>query len=277
MLEHFFAPPLRLGLAEASIALIDPAASLAGAPRRREAAWPQLRGEPLDFDALLAHLDALLDEAGPVRGRAVRVLLCDAWLRLWVVRPPSNALQRADCEAAAAVRFEALYGEPLDGRFHLSADWAARRPFVAAAIETARLQALRSRLAARGLHMDAVQPHLVAAWNRWHRAVPEGAWFGTLHEDTLCLLMRVDADPAELRCLTVDAAARVEAAWLRQALQREALRLGVAAPACVALTGAVPGPWAAVQGPEWRCVALDAAAPTTGQPALQLLSEGGRA
>lgn len=271
MLENLIAPPLQLGLAGNGISLVAPARGRKGPGACWEKSWPQPRGEAPSFEQVLTQLDALLHEATDLRGRSVRVVLSDVWVRLWVARPPANALRRRDCEAAAAARFEALYGEPLGASYRLSADWSARQPFVAAALESALLDALQAKLSAFELEITAIQPHLAAAWNRWHREVPTGAWFGTLHDDALSVLMLVDGAPLELRRLKADTAAQAEAGWLRQALEREALRLGLDAPACIALAGSVPAAWSAAQGQDWRCVALESPSNPFAQAAMQLL------
>ncbi|MBV8125078.1 MAG: hypothetical protein JO370_13505 [Paucibacter sp.] len=272
MLERFFPPPLQLGLASRGLALVSPAQ---GAKRQGacwEKSWLQAPGEAPDFELLLTHLESVLNEASAAHGRPVKVVLSDAWARLWVARPPGNALRRQDCEAAAAARFEALYGEPLGDKFRLSADWSARRPFVAAALETSQLQSLQARLEAFGLEAESIQPHFVTAWNGWRRAVPDGAWFGTLHEDMLTFLMLSDEAPMEVRRLKADASAQSDAGWLHQTLQREALRLSASAPACIALAGAVPAAWSAAQGPDWRCVALESLSKPFAQAAMQLVA-----
>jgi hypothetical protein len=175
-----------------------------------------------------------------------------------MVTPPRNALRRLDCEAAAAARFEALYGEPLGEAYRLSAHWQARGPFLAAALPTARLQALLALLERHGLQVDAIEPQLVAAWNRWRSRVPASAWFGLLAEGRLNLVARAGDSWLELRTLGVDPPALADAGWLQAALRREAARLCVEAPACVALSGPVPPAWSAAQREDWRCIALDA-------------------
>lgn len=268
MLEQLWRPALSLGLGEGELSLLQATGGWRAradgrpAPRHAEAAVPPDAAAGSRFAALLDALGGLLAEQAPRPGSAVDVVLADRWLRLWLVTPPRNALRRRDCEVAAAARFEALYGEPLGEGYRLAADWQARRAFLAAAMPTETLLALQALLQQHGLRLGAVQAHFVAAWNRLRRGVPEQAWFGKLDAGRLTLAARGTAGWLALRELVVSPPALGDTGWLRATAQREAARLGLAAPRCVALAGPVPPAWLAAPGEDWQCLALqpDAAA-----------------
>lgn len=172
-----------------------------------------------------------------VQGWPVRVVLADELVRMWQVTPPAQASRLADVEAAAALRFFALYGEAAGG-WHLSGDWDTRAPFFAAAIPRPLLAMLERLAQELGMAIVAVQPQMVAAWNHWRRAVKPGAWFGQVHDGLLALGI---VDGGRLRAVrTVLLPAGAAHDWLTQTVQREALLAGVEPPELLQLCGAVP-------------------------------------
>ncbi|MFM9436556.1 hypothetical protein ACFDR9_003640 [Janthinobacterium sp. CG_23.3] len=124
--------------------------------------------------------------------------------------------------SAAAMRFQALYGEPLDGR-RVGADWRPGAPFYAAA-PGPLLARLEGVAGAHGLTIIAVVPHFIAAWNRRQGALAPGAWFGLLHR----------------QLLTIGGLDGAEYYWLGQTLAREALLLNLAPPTLLQVCDAAP-------------------------------------
>ena len=186
-------------------------------------------------EALAACLDRLWAacDGGPV---AAKLLLAEPWTRLWMVAPPANASRIADCEAAAAARFEALHGESA-AAWQIAADWHHSQPFLAAALPREMLAALQRVAADHGrVWVDAV-PSFVAAWNAGRRLLRDGAWLGVFHEQTLTLgaiegrqlraVRRVDWAPGATDGLPL-------------LLEREALRLGLQPPAELQWCGEPP-------------------------------------
>jgi len=194
------------------------------------------------FDAIAQALRALLGEL-ELGGWPVSFVLADDLVRLWQVTPPAGATRMADLEAAAGLRFHALYGET-PSAWQVSADWDAQRPFFAAAMPRALLAGLALVAQEYKLSVVGVAPHFVTAWNRWCRALQPGAWFGLAHDHVLTLAV-IDAahqgGVRAIRALPVPAGA--EHGWLAQTVQREALLQNVEAPALLQVCGAVPASW----------------------------------
>ena len=126
--------------------------------------------------------------------------------RLWQVDLPQGAARLADIEAAAALRFQSLYGDA-PGLWHSSSAWDARAPFFCA-VPRALLAQLTRVADARKLALIFITPQFARHWNRWHGALKPGAWFGQLQENALTLGVRHDGQPARR-------ARAARAAWRR--------------------------------------------------------------
>lgn len=229
-----------------------------------------------DYAALGTALRGLLKEAG-VGGRSLSFVLADELVRLWQVAPPPNAARMADLEAAAALRFHSLYGEP-PAAWQLAADWDARQPFFAAAMPRKLLAVLRQACADSGAVMVEARPHFVALWNRWHGAIGRDAWFGVAHDKLLTLAAIEDGQLRALRPLPMPAGA--DHYWLGQMARREALLFNLKLPRTVQLCGVLP---AALARPgaggkeEMSCIHLDAGVQGSGLSAASLLARAGSA
>jgi hypothetical protein len=209
--------------------------------RRWGAAAPQvlaeqpLAGTPL-ADALPGAMAALV-EGQDCAGMAACFVLSDELVRMWQVTPPVQAARLADLEGAAALRFHTLFGET-PAAWHVSADWSTSAPFMAAAIPRALKAAIESAAAQHGLTVSAIVPHFVAAWNRHARSLKGAAWFGVAHGAVLALAPCEDGQLRAVRHLPIPHGA--DHYWLTQAAQREALLLGLQAPALIQLSGDLP-------------------------------------
>lgn len=227
-----FGQVLRLGIGPAAVSLL-------AAPRRGGGNATVLAEQPVagpGSEPLGQALRALV--AGQdVAGAQVAVVLADELCRLWQVAPPPGAARLPDIEAAAALRFHALYGEG-PAAWHLTADWHSTEPFFAAAIPRALLALVTAVAADSRLHVVQVVPHFVTAWNRWCRAIRPGAWFGQLHDGLLTVAAIEGRQLRAVRALQVPPGA--EHYWLTQMIGREALLLGLAAPAQLQLCGMLP-------------------------------------
>ena len=89
------------------------------------------------FDAIAQALRALLGEF-ELAGWPVSFVVADDLVRLWQITPPAGATRMADLEAAAGLRFHALYGDS-PSAWQISADWDVQKPFFAAAMPRALL------------------------------------------------------------------------------------------------------------------------------------------
>lgn len=215
--------------------------------RRWGSAAPQLLAEqavavgaqPLPqavAEALPSAMAALL--AGQdTGGMAACFVLSDELVRLWQVTPPAQAARLADLEGAAALRFHTLYGE-MPAAWHVSADWNASAPFMAAAIPRTLQAAIQSAAAQHRLTVTAIVPHFVAAWNRHAAALKNSAWFGVAQANVLALAACEDGQLRAVRHIAIPHGA--DHYWLTQSAQREALLLGLRAPALIQLSGEVP-------------------------------------
>ena len=202
------------------------------------------RFQPVDvaIDASHASFDAVgaLLRERQLGGRRVSFVIDDALVRLWQVSPPVNALRPADLEAAAALRFQALYGEaPVLWR--IAAAYDAVHPFMAAAMPQALLAAVLDAAAAAQVTVVAICPRFIAAWNRHCRALAGDSWLAQVHDGVLTLGAGDGGRLALVRAAPVPPDAGH--AWLATHVAREAARLNRPAPARLALCGAAPRAW----------------------------------
>jgi len=231
---------LRLGVAPNGLALVKVSRLFGGAPLA-------LSEQPLDLfapDALAPGLRMLFADL-PVKGWPLSVVLSDELVRLWHVAPPPGATRMGDLEAAAALRFQQLFGAS-GGDWKISADWDANHPFLAAAAPAALLDALAGAAHEHGFHLVEVGPQFVAAMNAWRHARRAGAWFGLVHGGVLSLAAYEGRRLAAVRSAPIPAGADRD--WLEAHVAREALRVGIARPERVQLSGAAPAAWGSSPG-----------------------------
>ena len=238
-----FGQGLRLGVARGALALVK-TGRWGGAPVSLLAEHALAPGA-LDTPAGLGEaLAAVLDGAGHA-GWPLTVVLADELVRLWQVTPPQGSARLADLEAAAALRFQLLYGEPA-AHWIVRAGWDPVRPFLAAAMPRALLGALEQGAAGHQLPIVEIVPQFVAVLNRCGGALKPGAWFGLVHDKVLTLGARDGGAIAAVRAAALPAAAGAE--WLAEHVAREALRLNLAAPERLQLWGSVPPAWLGANG-----------------------------
>ena len=245
-----FGQSLRLGVAADGLALL------------RVSSWPRAGAEvlavqPLEAgapDALAGGLRALLAQCD-ARGWPLTVVLADDLVRLWQVPPPQGASRMSDLRAAAALRYQALFGAP-PLAWRISADWDAARPFLAAAAPEALLELLETLALEGRFHLVEVAPQFVAALNGWRRERRRGAWFGLVHGGVLSLAAYEDDALAAVRTAVIPAGADRD--WLEAHVAREALRVGVGRPERLQLCGAAPASWASSAGRlKFACTLLE--------------------
>ncbi|MFC0250872.1 hypothetical protein [Massilia consociata] len=245
-----FGQSLRLGIAADGLALLrvggwfKPVADVL-------AVQPVQAGTP---DALESGLRALLAQADP-RGWTVSVVLADDLVRLWQVPPPKGASRPGDLQAAAALRYQALFGAMPAG-WRISADWNATQPFLAAAAPEPLLALLETLARAHRFHLVEVVPQFVAALNATRRDRRSGAWFGLVHGGVLSLAAYEGAALAAVRTAVIPEGADRD--WLEALVAREALRVGVGRPERLQLSGPAPAGWASSAGRlKFACTLLE--------------------
>ncbi len=241
---------LRLGIAADGLALLR-VRGLMRVSGEVLAVQPVEAGAP---DALANGLRALMLEAAP-RGWPMSVVLADELVHLWQVAPPSGASRPGDLQAAAAFRFQGLFGVPAH-EWRISADWHATRPFLAAAVPAGLVELLESLAREHRFSLVEVVPQFVAAMNAWRRERRPGAWFGLVHGGVLSLAAYEGMRLAAVRTAVVPEGAGRD--WLEAHVAREALRMGVGRPQRLQLCGAVPSGWANPAGdPAFACTLLE--------------------
>jgi hypothetical protein len=244
-----FAQALRLGVSNGELALLK--TSRLFGPRETVLAELAFEGGAA---ALGPALRRLFEQAAPA-GWPLTVVLSDELVRLWQVTPPRAASQMADLEAAAALRFRALFGAP-PASWKISADWNLANPFLAAAVPQTLLALLEQASHEHGLHLVGIVPQFVAALNEWRKARRQGAWFGLVQGGVLTLAAYDGAALVAVRAAVFPVGAGRD--WLDAHVAREALRLGLECPEHVQLCGPAPTAWASdASRPGFACALLD--------------------
>lgn len=206
-------------------------------------------------EVLSTQLDNVFAASGCTK-LPVTLTLSDDLVRLLMVTPPGNAGSVRDCRAAAEMRFQDLYGEPVSG-WTLEADWNARHSFVACAIPTPLLKVLEQAALKYQLTLISVTPQFIAMWNQYRRKLQVGAWFAVVQDKTLTLGVIEERRLCAVRTSAVPNEAWEGTQWLPEHLAREALRLRLPVPASIQFCGALPGQWAAQKMGTLNCGRLD--------------------
>jgi hypothetical protein len=207
-------------------------------------------------------------------GWPLSVVLADDLARVWQVTPPQGSARLADLEAAAALRFQSLYGEPA-ANWQLAAGWDAARPFLAAAIPRQLLALLQAACAEQKVTLVEVAPQFVTGWNQWCGELKPNAWYGMVQQGVLTLGVVDGGQVRAVRAAAMPAGASLE--WLGQHVAREALRLNLAAPERLQVAGPAPAAWNSSTSGTIACSLLGAGNGTGLTPAAQLAATGARA
>lgn len=266
-----FGQALRIGVAHHGLALVK-TSRWQGAPlevlaeHRFDGA-----GQP-GFEAIGAALRQLLANA-KCAGWPATIVLADDLARVWQVSPPQESSRLADLEAAAALRFQALYGEPASN-WQLAAGWEAGKPFLAAAMPRHLLSLLQHAGAEQQLALIEIVPQFIAGWNQWCGALKPGAWYGLVQDNVLTLGAVEGGQVRAVRASALPDGASLE--WLGQHVAREALRLNLAAPQRLQLSGAAPAAWNNSSGAALACSLLAPGHGAALSGAAQLAATGAR-
>jgi hypothetical protein len=263
-----FAQALRLGVGTHGLALVK-SSRWSG---KGLSVLAEQRLDPADGDQALARGLRHLVAAAPPAGWPVTVVLADELVRMWQVTPPPAASRMADLEAAAALRFQSLFGAPAAG-WSISADWDAARPFLAAAVPLALLAKLQQGAAAHRFHLVEIVPQFVAALNRWRKLRRPGAWFGLVQGGVLTLAAYDGRAFAAVRTAVIPEGADRD--WLEAHVAREALLVGAGRPELLQLCGDGPREWGSHAGRlKFACHLLDRAAAPAWSDAARLAATG---
>lgn len=246
-----FGQALRIGIAGDGIAMVRICRWRAGhtvlSERRVDA--------ELGLAAIALALRELLAELGR-GGWPISIVLSDDLVRMWCVTPPPACSRMADLVAAAGLRFKALFGDSAAG-WKIAADWQASTPFLAAAVPGALISVIEQAARDHRCHLVEIVPQFVAAMNQCRRLRRPGAWFGALYGQALTIAAFDGPALAAVRTAAVPLLA--DRGWLESLVAREALRLGLARPDSLQLSGAAPGAWVSHPGRlKFSCSLLDA-------------------
>lgn len=259
---------LRIGISRGGLALLGIRSRL----RRDTAMLSELSfaaGINDAFDEIGSRLDEALRDAQAARLPAT-VVIADDLARFFMVTPPPNAAGMRDYEAAAGMRFKALYGES-PSAWNMAADWNAGKPFLACALPRTLLDAILRAANTHRLTLIEVVPHFVAAWNTWSSALKPDAWFGVLHDDTLNLGAIADEHMMAVKTTRLPTHDQHGLAWLERHIAREALLLGIDAPSRIQLCGSADERWTTPASGPLACEWLGAVPNVyTGNAALAL-------
>lgn len=246
------APTLRIGLSRTGITLLK----TSGWRRRLALVADKVFLEPMPVtpERILQRLPGILADAS-CANLATVIVLADDWVRFFMVAPPNNAKRLLDCQAAAHMRFQSLYDEPMND-WQLEADWQPSRPFLACAIPRALLNALHQTALQQRLTLIQIVPQFVAAFNGWRQRLKPDAWFGVVHENGLMLAANHNRHLSSVRAAAVPIGSSLQN-WLPEHVAREALRFNLAPPTRIQLCGMLPDRWAIQTMGALQCLRLD--------------------
>lgn len=194
-----------------------------------------------DHPELLQQLRAALEQT-QCAGLKTSIVIADDWMRYFMVTPARNVMRVDDCKAAAEMRFHTLFGES-SAAWRLEADWDACHPFSVCAVPQWLLKGINSITVERNLIVMNVLPHFIAAWNQWCVDVGPDTWFGVSHRANLTLGIFQHGRLSAIRMAMIPDRADAAPAWLSGHVAREALRLGLPAPAQVQVCGDASARW----------------------------------
>ncbi len=243
-----FGQALRIGVSPHGLALVK-TSRWQGAPLEVVAEHRFGSAGLPGFETIAAGVRQLLQDAS-CAGWPATIVLADELTRLWQVSPPQGSTRVADLEAAAAVRFQALYGEPASA-WQLAAGWDAAKPFLAAAMPRHLLALLQHAANEQQVTLVEIVPQFIAGWNQWNSALKPGAWYGLVQRGVLTLGALDGAGVCAVRAVNLPDGATLE--WLGQHVAREALRLNLAVPDRLQLSGSAPKTWNSSTGAALAC------------------------
>ena len=192
-------------------------------------------------------------------GANIDIVVDDAWCRLFMTTPSSNAATRADLTAAVALRFQNLYGDSV-ADWVLQADQQATTPFVCAALPKAMQHGLVDIAKKSGGRITRLVPAYVDGWSRVRRVVGPSDWLALIGEAQMTLAVFNNAQVRHLVQIPLDPMVHIapHPAWLIQLAQREALRLNLPHPTRIVCAGCVPAAWTAADSAGQLCQVVNA-------------------
>lgn len=263
-----FGHRMRIGLATSEIAVLR----TEGIWRKRSALLADVKliqDMEQSPEALRTECHNLLKDIN-CKGLPLNIVLANEWARLFIVTPPPNCVRMEDCEAAAAMRFQALYDAAPDD-WQLQADWNVSKPFLACALPRSLLTVLQAIALEHEMALMTVAPQFIYSWNQWCKALQKGNWFGVVQGQTLCIAVIHEFGLCAVRTVQIPDDGH-DIYWLRQHVTRVALRLNLPAPKQLQLCGNQKKYWCSTAANpannDFSCANLDDVADMTNAQAL---------
>ena len=236
---------LLLAIAPDSIAILQ--CSGWHRPSRRQrllAQWRASAEQLPSAEQLAQQLQAMLNNlsAETPLPRACHIVLSDQWARYFLVTPAQNSQRLADCEAAAQMRFQALYGDSPQA-WSLQAQWDAKQAFLACALPRSLLKPLLDAVLAQDLRLMSVIPYFIASWNHWSKRLADNAWWLVFQADSVQVAVFANGKLQALQQQRLSNRFWQTPDSLTNMVQRESLRLAIPPAQRLQLCGQVPIDW----------------------------------
>lgn len=131
--------------------------------------------------------------AAVAAGANVRVLLSNRFVRYAITSNPDGARSQEELDLLARHAFKRVHGEAAAAWNIRLSEASPGKPALASAIDQALLDALRAAIQSAGASLMALQPYLMAAFNRFGRQLPgRDGLFVVAEPSRICQLMWKD-------------------------------------------------------------------------------------
>lgn len=201
---------------------------------------------PLTSADLAQQLHSMLQHLRSTQAlpRGCHLLLADQWARYFLSQAAQNSRRISDCEAAAQMRFLALYGDPPQD-WQIQAQWHASQAFLCCALPRSLLQPLQQAVLNSDGQVLSSVPYLIDHVNQLAAKLAKDGWLMVFAQNHLQLLAFAQGQLKAVHQTSIDASFWQDQAQnnLQRMLQRDALRLNLSLPALLQLAGCVPLTW----------------------------------
>lgn len=271
-----FTDTLHIGLSQSDVALVH----TSGLLKKKNYLINEHAFEQGTLENCLSDLSLLLGKNNCQKLKT-NIFLSNNWVRFFVVTPPSNASRFQDCQAAAEVRFSALFGEATI-TWEISADWQVNHPFLACAIPRALLTGLKEISNKHHLSLLTIEPQLITYINYLRQKMSANPWLGIFNKGKLDLVMFADRRIYLVHKSTYSNKDEQNKNWLHDTIQREAFRHNLDIPTMFYYGGQPPKIWLTAESNTATYVSLDKLnkrsahlANITQTEAIRLVNSGG--
>lgn len=170
----------------------------------------------------------------------LELVLSNSVFKQFVLQPPLNAHSIKDYIASSHRMFEKAYGEDhLD--WCIQADWKLDAPSLVCAIPKKLLATLEFNAQKSKQVLLRIQPRLTRDWNANKKIIPQNAWFVSVSETTMSMLMLEKSTIKQIRQL--DLPKNIDKAWLLECVTRESIMFNINTPNTLFIIGEIPLEW----------------------------------